>query len=406
VLTADQIDVRRRGDELHLVAFDGERRQLATALAAELYAALRGAIGASREEVETRLAAVDAPARARRLVLGMKKILDDRADWEGAVGVDPIELRREVFQRAAAARATMADDERFDAQAVLVAAAASLGLDVAAVERGLFADLRAAEILRGLALPSAAMLVEEYASQQVQAMLLRAARLSVRVRCDSPGAYRALFRRIKFLRLLHSIHPLDDGRYALDIDGPYSLFESVTKYGLQLALLVPVLAGASEYELDAEIRWTRGGDVRTLRFRHRGGGGPSGAQPVSDDALQLLEAITEAGTPWRPSVADTILSMPGLGVCVPDLALTNHETGEVVYVELLGWFSRDAVWKRKALVEGGLCERIVFVGSQKLRVREALLPDDSSGALYLYKTSPSAKVLLERVEALAKRAVR
>ena len=269
MLTADQIDVRRRGDELHLVAFDGDRRALATQLANDLYAAMRAGIGASRDEVDAKLSGVDAPARARRLVLGLKKILDDRAEWEGACGVDPIELRREVFQRAAATRAALSDEERFDAQAVLNASAAALGIDVAAVERGLFADLRSAEILRALDLSSGAMLVDQYASQQVQAVLLRAARLQVRVRCDSPGAYRALFRRIKFLRLLHSIQPIDDGRYLIEIDGPYSLFESVTKYGLQLALLVPVLDGCASTRLDAEIRWARGGEVRTLRFRHR-----------------------------------------------------------------------------------------------------------------------------------------
>jgi len=64
------------------------------------------------------------------------------------------------------------------------------------------------------------------------------------------------------------------------------------------------------------------------------------------------------------------------------------------------------VWKRKALVDQGLVERVVFVISTHLRVSEALLEDDGAGALYVYKRVPSARVLLERVEALAARRVR
>ena len=41
-----------------------------------------------------------------------------------------------------------------------------------------------------------------------------------------------------------------------------------------------------------------------------------------------------------------------------------------------------------------------------LRVREELLDGDSTGALYVYKKVPSAKILLDRVSELAERKVK
>src|SRR5262249_41172210 len=110
VLTADLIDARRRGDELHLIAFEGDRRALAERLSAQLWAAMQDGVGQSREEVEATLAAVDAPARARKLVLALRKLLDDHATWEGPSTRDPIATRRAVFERAAAVRRGLADD--------------------------------------------------------------------------------------------------------------------------------------------------------------------------------------------------------------------------------------------------------------------------------------------------------
>ena len=54
------------------------------------------------------------------------------------------------------------------------------------------------------------------------------------------------------------------------------------------------------------------------------------------------------------------------------------------------------------LAEKGLGERVVFAVSSKLRVSEAVLDDDASAALYVYKATLSPKALLDRVERLGK----
>src|SRR5690606_36987043 len=84
----------------------------------------------------------------------------------------------------------------------------------------------------------------------------------------SPGALRALFRKLKFQRLLHTITREKDG-YRVEIDGPFSLFESVTKYGLALAIALPAIASCGRWSLEAEVRW--GKQRLPLVFRLEGG---------------------------------------------------------------------------------------------------------------------------------------
>jgi hypothetical protein len=75
-----------------------------------------------------------------------------------------------------------------------------------------------------------------------------------------------------------------------------------------------------------------------------------------------------------------------------------------VHVEVLGHWSRDAVWKRVELAEQGLPEPVLFCASERLRVSEAVLPETTGAALYMYKGALSATVVLERAERLVAQA--
>ena len=99
--------------------------------------------------------------------------------------------------------------------------------------------------------------------------------------------------------------------------------------------------------------------------------------------------------------ATKVLDLPGVGLCVPDIVMTKDKRS--VYIEVMGYWSRDAVWKRVELVEGGLKERILFCVSSRLRVSEQALGDDVPGSLLVYKGVIGAKQVMAKVEALAER---
>ena len=88
-------------------------------------------------------------------------------------------------------------------------------------------------------------------------------------------------------------------------------------------------------------------------------------------------------------------------MCAPDLAFEHTGTGECIFLEVMGYWSRAAVWKRVELVQAGLPQRILFAVGQQLRVSEAALDDELPGALYVYKRTMSARAIAERLDALA-----
>lgn len=427
MLTADLVRLRRdrQTGDLQITPLSGKAQERALELAETYLALVRGHIGRTREELEEALSQVPCGPRERLVAEGLRKLIEDRCEFDVSAEMPPEALRAEVFLRAAAARRAGSSAGSFDRDAVLreVAAARALGPGdeadsedaVARIERCLYADLRGAHVLKEVAPLQARALVEGYDMAQAQAVLLRAVRVRVEVRCASAGSYRALFRRLKFLRLLCSITPIgqpmaNDEGYRIEIDGPFSLFESVTKYGLQLALALPVIAACDEWSLTAQVQWGKDRQPGTFRLEGMGalsgGAGPQEADPeagLPDEVRALLRGFQGLSGPWTAAVATALLPLPGVGVCVPDLIFRHKEHGREIHLEVLGYWSREAVWRRVELVERGLRHPVLFAVSSRLRVSEEALGEDLPAALYVYKGVMSPKAVQERLDKLAAR---
>lgn len=405
MLTADLVHTRRRGDRLTIVPLDPALRARAHELAAAAIAVVRAHVGLARGALLEAWSQIPVAPVETRVARGLWKLALDACQFDEGGELDPIALRREVFLRAAAQRkAEAVADGGIDRHRLLAEIAVDREVGVAAIEQALYADLPAAHILREARLPSPEGLVASYELAQRQAVLLRAVRVRARVFCAQPAAYRDLFRKLKFHRLLHTIARLERGGYAIDIDGPMSLFEQTTKYGLRLALALPAIMACSRWDLTAEVRW--GKERRPLRYNLAGGeeAGPEPTADGADDAVgALLADLRGLASPWQAAPAQEVLDVPGVGVCVPDLQLVRRETGQRVFLELLGFWSRAAVWKRVEMVEGGLGQPIVFAVSKHLRVSEEALPDDVPASLYVYARTPSASAVLDHVERVAAR---
>jgi predicted nuclease of restriction endonuclease-like RecB superfamily len=398
LLTADLVHVRRRGDQLSIVALSAEDRERAAELAAAYVGLARAHVGATRGAFLEANRSVPVGAQEQRLAKGLQKLVLDRCTFEEGANLEPAELRRELFLQAAEARRSGA----FDRAALVETVAQARATTPAEIEGALYADLPEAHRLRAFEAIAPEALVAGYEAAQVQAVLLRAVKVTAVVRAQ-PAVYRYLFRRLKFLRLLHRIERIEakkrgaPGGYRIEIDGPFALFESVTKYGLQLALAFPALAACDEWALDADIRWGR--DARPLRLsvRGRAAEGEAGTSELPDDVAALLAQLQEIDGPWRPGICETILELPGVGLCIPDLQLTHRKSGQTVYLEVMGFWSRDAVWKRIELVERGLPHPIVFALSKHLRVSEEALDEDKASVLYVYSRTMNARAVLDRV---------
>ncbi len=394
MLTPELVLTRKRSGRLSVAPLTGKERERALEIAAVVLETARAAESKSRGELAAAWAELGFSGRERKLADGFAKLVEDATELETAAEVDPVALRREVFTRAAAQRAAGG----FERAQVLAQAAEAMGIEN--VEPSLYADLKSEQRVVAVPKLSPESLVQRYQDGSRQAVLLRAVRVTAEVRDASPLAYRALFSKLKFRRLLHRIEPLGDGGYRIVIDGPFSLFDNVTKYGLALALVLPVLEECGSLKLTAELRWGPRREPITFEHEHQGAGGGEAA-PLPDEVAELLSAYERMKSPWRAERATEILDLPGVGLCVPDLSFVHEKSGRRVLLEVLGYWSRDAVWRRVELVEKGLSERIVFAVSQRLRVSEEVLDDAEHAALYVYKGVLSARALERRLNALA-----
>jgi len=403
LLTADLVHVRRRGDRLMVVPLDAGMQTRANALAATALAIIRAHLGLPRGTLLEAWSQVALAPGEVRLARGLWKLALDACHFDEGAALDSVELRRDIFLRAA--RGRRAPGPGLDRAQILAEAAQARHVEVSAVEQGLYADLPSAHLLREARLPAPEALVASYQLAQQQAVLLRAVRVRACLFCGDPAGYRDLFRRLKFHRLLYTIARLERGGYAIDIDGPFSLFEQTTKYGLRLALALPALMACARWDLAAELRW--GKERRPLRYHISGEKVdlPEASSAIGE-ATGLLSDLRNLASPWQIGPAQDILDVPGIGVCVPDLEFVDRQTGQRVFFELLGFWSRAAVWKRVEMVERGLGEPIVFAVSKHLRVGEEVLPDDAPAALYVYARAPNATMVLDHVARLAARARR
>lgn len=399
MLTTDLVRVIRRSGRLHVPMPRPAQRSRLVELATTYTQLAREHVGRTRAELTGALDAVAHEAADFKASRGLRKLVEDRCTFEPCADLDPPVLRRELFSEAASARRSVPGDGTFSRRAVLESVASRLGIGVDDIEAGLYADLRENHRLREFERIDGPALVDAYERALVQAVLLRALRVRVKLSCADPSGYRTFLRKLKFHRLLFTVQRLDDGSHLIVIDGPFSIMKAVTKYGLKLALLVPLLERSGTWELDADVLWDR--DREPLLYHLEGkqtARGSAGRLP--DEVRKLLTGFGKLDSPWRAEVAHEILDLPGVGVCVPDLVFTHAQTGSRAYLEVLGFWSRDAVWQRVDLVREGLSHPIIFAVSSRLRVSEEVLPADLPGQLYVYKGVMRPSAILERLQAL------
>jgi predicted nuclease of restriction endonuclease-like RecB superfamily len=425
VLTVEHVRYVRRAGEVKRTPLQGLSVEEAEGLIGELAALAAEYHGRTRGELVAALSDVVVDSRVQRGLRPATKLILDACDFSLRDDVDPVALRQRLFAAAAAARAAGA----FDRDAVVAAVAIDAGLvrargddddaqndddgavvaDITAFDAALYADLDEARLVDASALRalSPQVLRARWELAELQAFVLKATRLTIDVEAN-PRALRALLGAMKLQQLLFEVTPHDAGRAGvrLVVEGPATMFSQSTRYGMKLAMLVPKVLACRRHRLEAELLLKKG--AATGRFVVAG----ASADTDADDAVAasasdvddvvtgivagLGEHLTGVLAGATVAVADEVLIVKGVGACVPDVMVSAAD-GRRFGVELLGFWSRDAVWRRVALAERGLDPPVVFCVSERLRVSEAALDDDAAGALLVYKGVLSLKKLAARL---------
>jgi len=354
MLTADLLDYRRRSGAVTPRLLDPAApaaRKAATAL----LALVQGQVGQPRAALDDALRAAEFPALPPKAAAGLTHLLLERCTFEVAASVDPVALRRAVFDAGAAAwrGAEPGRDEtrgRPDSApgsapgeagwraAVLARAAGALGLDAAAADAALFADLEENQRLLALEPLRAEELPYRYNVAQVQGLLLRAERVTLSAPWPAPRRLRQLMRWLKFYRLLFRQEP--GAELLLVVDGPLSVLESATRYGLELAQFFPaLLLWEPPWRLDAELRLGKARQRARLRVEPQPwlrSHYPDQGQWIPDEVLRFVETFNAHTSPWRAAPAEALLMLSGNRCLVPDFEF-HREGADPVYLEHLAW---------------------------------------------------------------------
>lgn len=359
---------------------DPERPQVREAAEAVL-ALVHDAVAerGTRGQVDEALADLCSERPDHRIVRGLAKTCLDRTTFEAAPPVDPVALRREVFL-AARARGPLALQagplERPTADDVLAEVGARHGLDIATVRRGLYADLKQHQIAEACSLDDPEALVHRYNLALVQAVLLHASRLRVRLIRPEAGRLRQLLRWIRFHQLIASGERRGDDVF-IELDGPTSLFRQSTRYGRNLALFLPALALQERWELTADLLWTQRKVAKTLSLSHDDGlvshYRDTGAYKTKEQTY-FEERFAAYDTEWALQEGQTLLPLGSRRFVFPDYTLVRGERR--VHLQMVGFWRKETLEAHLAdVAEHAPRDLLVAVSKRLAGDKGAALPD-------------------------------
>jgi predicted nuclease of restriction endonuclease-like RecB superfamily len=355
--------------------------------------------GKTRGEIESAIEEMFGDDNDTLVQRGLAKLLEDRCGFAVEAGVPPEELRREVFRAAVAyrAEADLGLAGHFDREEVLRRVGLRYGLTPEQMIQALYADLKSEQRLIAFEDISAEHLLHKYNVALAQAILLRAVRVHVTISGESPQRWRAVLRRLKFHRLLCEIERSASDAYTLHLDGPLSLFSATQKYGLQLALFLPVVLPCSHFELSADVKWGTQKKDKVFTLSHKDGLVWPGSDPgqfVPPELEMFAESFRKRIRDWE-LLEETEVRPLGNGFWVPDFCLRHRMTGKTVVLEVMGFWRKSSAEKHLAKLHRYAGEPFLLAISDSLRIDEGSWEQVPAGVVR-FKHLPLADEIARR----------
>ncbi len=257
MLSSDLLRFRQNGDYLKPSFIDSSDPRLLH-FASALLQLYENGTGSTRGTLDELTSSLVLRQKDLKLARGILKILSDRAEFSSAGGSSNApELRRSLFRKSA----FMLREGNLPPHPELVRESVFRDFceEGASIlrENGIYSDLPEQETLGRVRKTFPKELLERYNVSLVQSLILHASGLTVEITERDAAKLRRLFRYLKFFRLLADVRlkkPPDESRIRLTVDGPASILENSTKYGLQLASFFPAVCQMEEWKLSCEIR--------------------------------------------------------------------------------------------------------------------------------------------------------
>ena len=362
--------------------------------------------GWPRDSVVEALRRQERHVRDSARLAGLAKALLDACEFRAPAGaVDAPAIREAAFL----ARGRRWPPVPGDANIPYDDGAAFIGRTTEEMKALLYADSPGARILERAPDIDGRRLLALYNLELARAVLLDAERVRVTAR----GGWRGIFRAVKSARLMHTVTRV--GRsYQVELTGPAAAFiVRPARYGARLARVVPALARAPGWRLEADVRR----DGRVLVFCARGR--PRARGETSTVGGEATRATFDSA--WERSLAvdfrksfsgerggwqllrETTPVMAGDELFLPDFTL-RHADGREALVEIVGFWTPDYLAAKVRKISAAALEHLVLVVYRGLAVGGALdATTDAAGdeRVVWFSSKPKAAEVVRAAERCA-----
>jgi uncharacterized protein len=376
MLPTELLTNRLRGETVEPLRLPIDQKHLA--LAQELIEIFTLAQGMTQGELSRHLLELEGEETDYRLKRGLAHLLSSGfSEFETVSPLDPPMLRDRIFTHSAQSQPSLAQTKT-TLQAVADQLSQELDREVLPeqVQAGLYADLPDNQILTQFAAPTPEALLHRYNLSQVQGIFYRASDVRLDAHRNDPGEYKLLFRYVKLFQLMTYIEGDADHGFSLTIDGPTSLFNASTRYGLALAKLLPALLHVSKWSLAADLQMKDGysGTLRKGRFTLESDCGlvshyPPGKTYDSMLEQSFVERWNKVKTLWKLEREVDLVPIPG-SVMIPDFRLV-HPDGRSFLLEIVGYWRTDYLQKKFAQVRKSGRDDLILAVSERLNLEKA-----------------------------------
>ncbi|MGI2904825.1 DUF790 family protein [Tolypothrix sp. VBCCA 56010] len=404
MLPTDLLIHRQNGEEIIPKRLKLDKMTLE--LAVELIDCFREAVGKTQGVLERQLLELEGDTTDYKVKRGLAYILKSSfCTFEVVSPLEPQMLRERVF--ALSAKSVSSPQST---QATLSKIADELSHEFERevlpqqVHDGLYADLNENKILIAFDAPTPEDLLHRYNLSQVQGVFYRASQLSLNAHRNVPGEYKLLFRYLKLFQLMAYIEGDADHGFTITIDGPTSLFNPSTRYGLAIAKLIPALLHVTRWSLSSILQ-TRDfytNTWKTGRFTLNSECGLVSHYPPGKPYDSMLEA--SFADKWDSLKSDWVLErevdlvpIPG-SVMIPDFRLV-HPDGRTFLLEIVGYWRPEYLQKKFSQVRRAERDDLILAISERLNLEKAGVKlNDVPARIIWFKDKLLPKAVLAALE--------
>ncbi|MBD1916706.1 MULTISPECIES: DUF790 family protein [Cyanophyceae] len=380
------------------LALDGANR----AIAADFIQLFQQQVGRTQGDLNRQLQELEGEDTNYRIKRGLAHILRNSfATFDVVSPLEPIELRRRVFALSAQ---SIPSPTAAEAHLTTLGQQLAEELDrevlVADLRQGLYADRQDNHILIEFDAPAPDALLHRYNLSQTQGVFYKASDLVMHLYRNDPGEYKLMFRYLKLFRLMTYIEGDADQGFTITIDGPASLFKPSTRYGVDIAKLIPAILHVSKWRLTATLQmkdnFTQ--QVKPRQFTLDSDCGLVTHYPPGKTYDSMIEesfvSRWPAKTPWRLEREVDLVPLPG-SVMIPDFRLV-HPDGREYLLEIVGYWRPEYLRKKFAQVRKSGRNNLILAVSERLNLENAGVDIANVPAQVVwFKTKLQPKVVLE-----------